>query len=417
MNKARIVNIASIFLNSILVKGFVFIVNIVMAKYTSVEVYGRFVLIRSAINVAESSVSSAINPLILTDSAKDKDKLTYDAAYYICYGLIGIIVSSGLLVFLYMNSLISISDSFSDLSHFFIVPFFIISCFVNNALLSVNIGKEKLNPILISSVSSFLLVGIIVYWCKFNLNVYTAIFLLGLYHFSEFLLKLVMNRNTLKPIYCRDKIVTEVKDLLVRAKPLIISGLVNASAFFIIRYLLSISPDGYKKLAIFDIYFQMVILIMIVTITLVNLVSTMLIKKDVREGSFMIFFKKMATYVLPVIIVLSIITYFITGYFINYINPKLYFKSMELYIPLIAIVFAISLIQNRSIIVFDLQRVMPISIFISSLITITYTYLFAEQPEQLGVSYLIYYLTSIILNSWFCFSSGKNSRQLLNDAD
>jgi hypothetical protein len=417
MNKARIVNIASIFLNSILVKGFVFIVNIVMVKYTSVEVYGRFVLIRSAINVAESSVSSAINPLILTDSAKDKDKLAYDAAYYICYGLIGIIVSSGLLVFLFMNSLISISDSFSNLGHFFIVPFFIISCFVNNALLSVNIGKEKLNPILVSSVSSFLLVSVIVYWYRFNLDVFTAIFLLGLYHFLEFLLKLVMNRNTLKPIYCREKIVAEVKALLVRAKPLIISGLVNASAFFIIRYLLSISTDGYKKLAVFDIYFQMVILIMIVTSTLVNLVSTMLIKKDVRDGSFMIFFIKMATYVLPIIIVLSIITYFITGYFINFINPELYYKSMELYIPLIAIIFGIAVMQNRSIIVFDLQRVMPVSIGISSLITITYAYFFAEQPEHLGLSYLIFYFTSIFLNSWFCFSSGKNSRQLLNNSN
>jgi O-antigen/teichoic acid export membrane protein len=415
MSKARIINIASLFLNSILVKGFVFIVNILMAKYTSVDVYGRFVLVRSAINVAESSLSSSINPLILIDSAKDKEKLAYDAAYYICYGLTGVIVSSGLLVFLYMNSLITISASFGDLSNFFIVPFFIIFSFFNNALLSVNIGKEKFYPILVSSVSAFLVMGIIIYLCRFNLDVYIAIFLLGIYHFLEFLLKLVMNRNTLKPIYCREKIVIEVKNLLLRAKPLIMSGVFNASAFFMIRYLLSVSTDGYKKLAIFDIYFQMIILIMIVTITLVNLVSTMLIKKNLRECTFMVFFKKMTTYILPIIIVASIFTFFITGYLINLINPELYFKSMELYIPLIAISFAISLIQNRSIIVFNLQRVMPKSIFISSAITIIYAYFFAEQPEHLAVSYIIFYLTSIILNSWFCFFLGKSNRKLLNN--
>lgn len=407
MIKKRIVNITSLFISSILGKGFVFIVNILMAKYTSVDTYGRFVLVRSAINVAENSLSSAINPLIVTNSAREKDKLEYSIAYYICYGLTGVIVSTCVLIFLYGNSLIQINESDVNLYAYFVVPFFIISCFFNNALLAVNLGKEKFHPILVSSVLSFFLMILIVYYGRSNLNVYTAIFFLGVYHFLDFILKLFMNRSILKPVYCKNNIIFEIKKLLVKAKPLIISGLFNASVFFIIRYLLSISPNGYKKLAIFDIYFQLVILIMIITITLVNLVSTMMIKSDMKGFTFIKFYKKMSLYILPFIIISSIITYSVTGYFINLINPNLYFKGMELYIPFIALVFAISLIQNRCLIVFDFQKIMPKSVFISSLITISYAYLFANQPHQLGISYMIFYISTIIFNTWLCSSLGE----------
>ncbi|MEW6996619.1 hypothetical protein AADZ86_02775 [Colwelliaceae bacterium BS250] len=406
MIKKKIVNIASLFLNSIFGKGFVLIVNILMARYTTTDLYGRFVLIRSAINVAENSFSTTVNSVVMTEAAIEKENHKYNVIPFLISGVIGVLVAIGIIVFLHLNSLINITSS--NLSAVFIIPFFVISCFFNNALLSINTGKEVFPPILKSSTISFLITTLIIFFNKNNLNIYTALLFLGIYHCLELCFKLYFNRNLLQPFYSRSNLYIDTLDLLKKSKPLIISGFFNAIVFFIIRYLLSLTDDGYKKLAIFDIYFQAFVILMIIIINLVNLSSTALIKKEIKELSYFCFYKRMSFYILPTTITFSAVIYLLSGYFVNFVNPLLYLKELEFYIPIMAFVFSLSLIQTRSMIVFGFQKTLPKSVFISSLITVFYAYVFVEQPQDLSLSYIIFYISSIILNTIFISFTGGN---------
>ena len=103
-------------LSTLIAKGFILILNILIARYTSKDTYGTFAFLRSTINLFETTFSSAVNPFAVKESSKENSSKVSVLAYGVFYAFTALIISTSCLLLWASSQLIGSLSSFDFLT-------------------------------------------------------------------------------------------------------------------------------------------------------------------------------------------------------------------------------------------------------------------------------------------------------------
>ena len=378
-----------LFLNNIVMRGTIFFMNILCIRLLSQDNYGRFSLVRSTAIFIEGLISGAIDPISIKSIA---EKSTSPPIRQII--TINIIL---LLVALFITSFFTrwLSEKMKfegvDYVLFSYITILVISAKLFSLCNSFCIGLEKYKEMFYCALASILITSPIAILLTYKLSFLGAILGISLVFTLDAVVKFVYLS---KLIDFKAKSTLKVKSFFLDSGYLFASVLMSSSVFWISRLLLSDEVGGLSEVAKFEVVFQFLTIIMIVTGATTSTLLPLLSKGVGSQGK-----KIFINMIINIILVLSISFFFI--YFYEFIFAFLgkEYVDVEMLailkkILLVALFFTISSILNKVIISFNKSVFILFTTFISSIIFLLNIYFSSSLTAMvLADSYLLFYFS------------------------
>lgn len=387
--------------STLISKGFILALNILIARYTSKDAYGTFVFLRSTINLFETTFSSAVNPFAVKESSKENFSRVSVLAYGVFYAFTALIISTSCLLLWASSSFIGSISSFDFLTLQIVltVVLLISLTLLNGYLISVYIGKGIYKVIFFSTVISITLSAAVIFYTYEDITVEIALFYMLIYQFADLTVKvcntLINNKSILKNIEF-DVLFHKAKGVFNTIKPVIVGSAINAFIFWFVRYITANSDNGFVALAEFDVSFQMFMICSILLNIVCNIVLRNLTKLH-ESGSNV---KQLLSYAMQYMSLSCLlfvgIGYFLYDYFLLLYGDK-YTADLFLEVTLICLFYSIALAFNRVMVVMNKTYQLFYVALISAIVMGAYILTVTASAENLAISFSVYYLTSCVV--------------------
>lgn len=388
-------------LSTLIAKGFILILNVLIARYTSKDVYGTFVFLRSTINLFETTFSSAVNPFAVKESSKEDFSRVSVLAYGVFYAFTALIISILCLLLWAGSSFIGSLSSFDFLTLQIVLTVVILISLtlLNGYLISVYIGKGIYKVIYFSTVISVALSVIIIFFTYQYITVEIALFYMLIYQLTDLTIKacniLVNHAHILKNIEY-GVLFQKTKGLLNAIKPVIVGSAINAFIFWFVRYVTANSENGFAALAEFDVSFQMFMICSILLNIICNIVLRNLTKLH-ESGSNV---RQLLSYALRYMSLSCLLFvaggYFLYDYFLLLYGEQ-YTANLFLEVTLICLFYSIALAFNRVMVVMNKTYQLFYVALTSAIAMGAYILTVTASAESLAISFSVYYLTSCVV--------------------
>jgi len=388
-------------LSTLIAKGFILILNILIARYTSKDVYGTFVFLRSTINLFETTFSSAVNPFAVKESSKENFSGVSVLAYGVFYAFTALIISTLCLLLWSSSSFLGSLSSFDFLTLQIVLTVVILISLtlLNGYATSVYIGKGIYKVIFFSTVISIVLSAAFIFNTYEDITVEIALFYMLIYQLTDLAIKacnvLINHMHILKNIKY-DVLFQKTKGVFNTIKPVILGSAINAFIFWFVRYITANSENGFVALAEFDVSFQMFMICSILLNIICNIVLRNLTKLH-ESGSNV---KQLLVYALRYMF-LSCLLFIVIGYFLYeyflLLYGEQYTQNLFLEVTLICLFYSIALAFNRVMVVMNKTYQLFYVALTSAVVMGIYILAVTASAESLAISFSVYYLTSCVV--------------------
>lgn len=376
-------------------------INVLLARFSSTEVYGKFALLRSTVNVIETTLSSSINPIMTHASAKESGN---DYAYprtnsfLLVLGIsIAAVISIPLWLFDEQIALSLLNEPHALYVQLGTLLLFasIVSGFVTSFLVT---GHATMH-LPVASISAALVAVLLGYLFIPGNPIFWAILSIVVLHGFEFAIKLgIAVRKNIVSIrglirFQRDLLMEFSTSLVI----LIISSAINAVAFWLLRVMLVRTTDNLTPLALFDVSFQYLAVEMMVLNNVVSIFHSRAasqIDRDSRQlrRIYISALQIIALVTLSAITVNLAFADFLIGLYGKGYDPQI-LRILTFVLPL----YAMAVFMNRSFVTTRKTGVLLLVSVLSSIFACLYAQLFMTNAYHLAIAFVIYYGVSVVV--------------------
>lgn len=386
---------------SIISKISILLLNLLIAQFSSAEVYGRFALIRSTINLVETAFSSSVNPVVIRASAEAyKEQRSFPSVntFLLIMGLFTAL--SICLMFLLVMPKFSSSLFAGEGSRYVILAAALLfftnaNGFSTSFLVTGRISRlMPISSIVAASVSTTL--G---YFLIYKDPVYWVLVSLILLHLVDFSLKIVLSSAKGVISLTSVELVSKKTFSILRhsLSILFLSSAINAFSFWLLRVILVDGGNNFSALAIFDVSFQYIAVEMMV----INNIVTVVQGRYFSSGSSRNYkdsTKNFSPFLLICLAVLLsvmanlIFADFLVGLYGKEYDPNV-LRSLSAVLPF----YAYSVYMNRFFVSCDKPRVILNVAVISSIFAVAVGYGLMQTEYGLANCFLIYFVSSTMI--------------------
>lgn len=376
-------------------------INVLLARFSSTELYGQFALLRSTVNVIETTLSSSINPIITHASAKEYGNSYVYARTNTFLLILGItIVIAVTIPFWLFDERIALSllnepDALYVQLGIVLLLTSVGSGFVTSFLVT---GHSTIfMPI--ASISAALVAVLLAYLFIPGNPIFWALLAIIVLHGFELAIKLVIAiRKKIVSIHglvkFKSNLLTEFSTSLII---LIISAAINAITFWLLRVMLVRTSDNFTPLALFDVSFQYIAVEMMVLNNVVTIFQSYAAKQIDRDA------KELRRVYISVIMIVSMVTFaamtvnLVFADFLIALYGKDYDAHLLRLLTAVLPFYAIAIFMNRSFVSSGRTSVLLLVSVLSSFACLIYAQLFMTNAYQMVLAFVIYYFVSAIL--------------------
>lgn len=376
----------------------VLVINVLLARFSSTELYGIFALLRNTVNLVETTMSSSMNPVVIRSSAGNfGDEIAFPRtnAFLLVVGL-GIAASVGILfgllagpisVGLFENpdpqlaklgALLLVATNASGL----------VTNFLVTGRVTAFLPVASITAAAVAVTLALLLVpGNPVFW--------TLLSLVAL-HGTEFSLKLgfavwrkiVSVRGVGR--FHREALAVFSTSLGI----LILSSAINAVAFWLLRVILVQASGNFTPLALFDVSFQYIAVEMMV----LNNVATVFQNQAARRThakpgelrrTYASGIQLLTLITLGAAAVNLVFADFLIGLYGKSYDPQM-LRLLTAVLPF----YAVAVFFNRTFVTVDRPGVLLAVSVASSVVALLYAHFVMTSAYQLAIAFIIYFLVS-----------------------
>ncbi|MEZ8287562.1 oligosaccharide flippase family protein [Vibrio splendidus] len=247
-----------ILLVSVLSRGAIFILNVFIVRALSPEQYGQFSIIKSTASTLEGVVSGALGPITIKEVAK-KDNIDVLGSVF-AVNLI-FIVSISTIMIVFGNSILEIVNLEADYFSLVLIVLVFATTKGSTMLQNILFGMERYKSSAFSGAFSSVITILIALSIEID-GIDVAVWLVAIYYILDFTIKFLLINS------CFNKITSsifEIMNIFKSTNIFIISMLISSATFWYSRTLLARSEGGFEELAFFDVAFQFLTVIMIIT--------------------------------------------------------------------------------------------------------------------------------------------------------
>lgn len=376
----------------------VLMINVMLARFSSTELYGMFALLRNTVNLVETTISSSINPVMIRSSAGDfGDDFAFPrtnafllvvglgmaASVGILFGLLAGPISVGLFQnpdpqFAQLGALLLVATNASGLVTTFIVTgrvtAFLPVASITAAAVAVTLAYLLVpgNPVLWALLSLVALHG-----TEFSLKLGFAVWR-----------KIVSVRSVGR--FHRDALAVFTSSLGI----LILSSAVNAVAFWLLRVILVQTSDNFTPLALFDVSFQYLAVEMMVLNNLVTVLQSRAARRTHAETgelrrTFASGIQLMTLITLGAAAVNLLFADFLIGLYGKSYDPQM-LRLLTAVLPF----YAVAVFFNRTFVTVGRPGVLLAVSVASSVVALLYAHFMMTNAYQLAIAFIIYFLVS-----------------------
>lgn len=389
-------------------------INVLLARYTNSEIYGKFALLRNTINLIETTLSSSVNPIVIHASAKaygnDENYRKTNTLLFILGATLSIAISAVIWMFdekisvyilneenpryIHLGILLLLSSTISGLA----------SSFVITSHSTLNLPIASITSTIIAVLSAYLLIP--------NNALLWAILSIAMLHGIEFLIKFsILIYKKIISIHKISKLEYEsISTLSKSILILIISSAINALAFWMLRVMLVKGTSNFTPLAIFDVSFQYIAVEMMVINNIVTIFhnrATNQFNRDQQQHRSIFFtgIKLISLATITAMMVNFLFADFLIGLYGNNYEPKM-LRILTFILPL----YAMAVFMNRNFLTNGRQKVLLLVSILSSIFTLLYANIFMKGTLQLALSFMIYFGVSNIIYLLFVMHSHRRKQ-------
>lgn len=378
-------------ITSLIIRGSMFLLNILIIRSMDLVSYGQFSLLRNTANSVENIISGALTPLSIREIAAKKTPNT-----------IGAIVITNIIFLLFtfiilitFNRWISEKINFQDIDYMLIALISMIASIkLSTMVQSILVGYENYKE---NNSTSF-------YSCSISLlfiyihgieSLNDAIISIVIFYLLDALIKIFI---ILKKGISFKGIKSYLYFFISNSNYFIISTLFSIFSFWYLRTVLVQNGNGFTELAYFDVSFQVLTLIMILTGSTTNVLLPMLTQSTGNRAKILL----MSFIVNTIVITLACTLIFIfknlilTVFGDDYNNTQTH-STLNI-MCIISIFFTFNSILNKYSVSIKKNNFILISNVIPSLfILLLGFFLGINNSYDLSLIYLYYYLISTLI--------------------
>jgi len=403
MFKKMLSNSIILLLTTILIRGVIFAINFVCIKTLSIDDYGRFSLFRSTITTFEGILSGALGPYTVKKISEYQGVPPLKEILFLNLILVG---GSSILLLCFSSFLYDkVKFSHNIFLFIFISILLLLSIKLFSFAQNVFIGTENYQKLLKLTVISTIINVPISSVLITNYQFIGALFSLALFYGIDSTLKIIY-LNKKYNILQSNRSKFDYKGFGRNTGYLFAATSVSSIIFWLVRVHVSETSNGLIEIANFEVAFQFLTIIMILTGTTTSVLLPLLSKK---ENSIKVKRKSLFFNVIINIMILIILGWGIKLYGIQilsvfgetYSTAKNY--DLLILVFYISIFFTLSSILNKVIIAKGCPKSVLTVNIVSSLLMLTYVYL-EKSPTALtlGYGFLMFYISSFFL--YFCLN-------------
>ena len=389
-----------ILISSLFIKFVSFSFNLICIRFLSGNEFGILSLLRSAVGTIEGAANGGLSIVTINEVSKRKGAIFSS----LVYSLIVVIIVS-LIILVGSEYLLKNSNESLWLHNYFYIFFIlaVLSSF-NSFMLNVSIGMEKNNELIICSFIVSIISLPVFYILAINFGLIGSLFGFVFFYFFDFSGKL---------FFCSKLIfVKQIKS--IRAFPVLVPKIVNYlfysfSSLFLLFYLkstLTVSDNGFFKLASFEVLYQFVTIRVLITGVLSNLVLKSFSSSGLNGSNIKVLIQCSFLNVFIAVSISLLISF--NSYFLLellnpiYNNPEN--RNLINSVLLIAVLFTISGLLLRVFSILHIEKFIPYVTLLSVISVFLICVLFGlETVEELTAYIILNYFLSILCMIAFIF--------------
>jgi len=259
-------------LSSVVMRGHLFLIGIILARILGAELYGQFVFLRSTIQLLETAVGIsfglAISRYITTDIPKFKKNDVIFTNFLVSF-LLSLIVSSCFYIFSE-----SISASlFSDVAHAHLIQlsvFYILFSNMFHTLIGILKGEQKFKVVFVGNAIVAVLNILVTISLAYYFSLKGAVISLVIFSIMQLciLLYFTCNFSSFLLAINLKKLKLDLPSLKHFSFPLLLSGLAAPLAIWFLNVLIAGYNEGFKELSYFNSAYQVFAIIIFIPIAL-----------------------------------------------------------------------------------------------------------------------------------------------------
>lgn len=373
-------------------------INVLLARYSSTELYGKFALLRNSVNLIETTMSSSINPVVIRASAADygnEFSFPRTNSFLLVLGL-AIATTASTLLWLFADT-ISLNLFDDPDPHYVHLGILLLLATNSSGLVASFLVTGRATIYLpVASIAAALVAVSLAYLFVPGNPVFWAILSLVVLHGFEFTLKLgfavwkkilsIRGLGRLK----RDALAVFSASLVI----LILSSAANAVTFWLLRVILVQVNSNFTPLALFDVSFQYLAVEMMVLNNVVTIFQSRAAHhsgadaRDLRRvyisGIQLLGFVTVAASAVNLVFADFLIGLYGADY-----EPQM-LRVLTLVLPF----YAMAVFMNRTFVNIGRPRVLLLVSLVSSAAALLYAYLVMADAYQLAFAFVIYFAVS-----------------------
>jgi len=389
-----------------------FLVNVLVARYSSPELYGQYSLIRSSINLVETTISAALNPLVIKVGSEEcNDKARGELYTSIFLSSILCLLLLCLVVFISSSYLSEyVFDSKQELWLDLAVILASLTV-LNGILISTFITREYFSKIFHSSFISTVMSGPLAYLLISFYQVEGALAMLILFQIFDLLIKCFFVRRSRHFRSLEGKVKKSLLSFLQlfskASRLLIVASLLNAIIFWWGRFYLSDQIDGFVQLALFDVAFQFIVIEMLVLNSITTVMLPIFVKRfnSDNRASQLLYLNLIIAFVTSLI--MSIAVYLASPYLLS-VFGDIYTSNILNLMCIIPLFYSAAIVMNRYMIALGKNIVLLYVSICSAISMFLFIISFVKSATDLVYSFILYYVISCIVYLFVIFVEGIN---------
>lgn len=393
-------NSVLLLITNLLSRGCLFVLNILSIKYLDSNTYGQFVMLRTTAVSIEGVISGAIGSLTIKKISEKIDEppiwevlLVNILFLFIC--LIFTLVFSG---FIFEKLKFQGGVESGVLFIFLIlIPTKLYTTFQN-----IYMGLESYKQLLKLSLLPILFTMPVCFVLISDHRLIGVIYALFVFYLTDSLIKfiyLILNKK-IKPRIS----IKIISDLICSSNRYLVATVVSSFSFWYMKTILVESEGGLVSVANFDVSYQFLTIVMIVTGSTTSILLPMLSKGKTNQNKI---FRYGFFLNLLIIITLSFLILSYASELLSIIKPEYATDSNERLLRmmmLISLFFTLSSLVNKVVISIGKNNVVMYTTILSSFSMLSLSFFVdINSAMSLGFSFIIYYGISTLCYSSYLF--------------
>lgn len=386
-----------------------FLANIFAARLLSQDLFGQYMMVRSTVSMMEGSIMGSIGNIIIKIIAGDSHKEKNDvSSLVLAIILINVILSLIIILSLFFTSSFIVDRFFlgdnNIISGLYMGGFLFATTLFASSAQVILIGLEKYKEIAIAGVLNIIISIPIIYYLLTAFGFIGILIGISLYFLSDFIIKSIFINKQLNLLTFIPNItimIDIIKNVYIKSGSLFLSVFISSFAFWYIRVVTINKSNSFVDIAVFDAAYQWLTIIMLITGATTSIALQML-SKNRNENSF----DKRRIFVTNLYVNIVIATFFATifSFFSKNIMSMYGDAYTENYyliyiLGVIAILYTISSVLNKLLIVSNEQKFILLTNIVSSISVVIFiqNINYLNFALELATSFVLFYLISIVM--------------------